>query len=107
MLINNISQSIYNELRKLDAGHKAEKEQSANNAGKKSAKQSDSDRSELSSDGKLQSAAKEDLSGIASMVKAQPDIRADKIAEAQLKISSGFYNSEAFAAKLADKMLGV
>jgi anti-sigma28 factor (negative regulator of flagellin synthesis) len=105
MLINNISQSIYNELRKLDAGHKAEKEQSAN-ARKGSAKTGDSDRSELSSNGKLQSETKEDISGIASMVKAQPDIRADKVAEAQARVSSGFYNSEAFADKLADKLLG-
>jgi len=104
MLINNISQSIYNELRKLDAGHKAEKEQNAN-ARKGSVKANDSDRSDLSSNGKLQSET--DISGIASMVKAQPDIRADKIADAQAKISSGFYNSEEFANKLADKLLGV
>ena len=105
MLINKISQSIYNELRKLDGGHKAEKEQNANNAKKGSAKANDSDRSELSNSGKLQS--KEDISGIASMVKAQPDIRADKVADAQAKVSSGFYNSAEFADKLADKMLGV
>lgn len=106
MLINNISQSIYNELRKLDGSHKAEKEQSAN-ARKGSAKANDSDRSDLSRDGKLQSETNEDISGIASMVKAQPEIRADKIADAQAKINSGFYNSEAFASKLADKLLGV
>jgi len=106
MLINKISQSIYNELRKLDGGRKAEKEQNAN-AKKESAKTNDSDRSELSNNGKLRSVSNEDISGVASMVKAQPDVRADKIADAQLKISSGFYNSAAFVDKLADKMLGV
>ncbi|MCL2688302.1 MAG: flagellar biosynthesis anti-sigma factor FlgM [Chitinispirillia bacterium] len=107
MLINKISQSIYNELRKLDGGQRAEKEQNANNAKKGGAKASDSDRSELSSNGKLRSEANEDISGIAAMVKAQPEMRADKIAEAQAKVNSGFYNSAEFAEKLADKMLGV
>jgi hypothetical protein len=40
------------------------------------------------------------------MVRAQPDVRADRVAEAQYRISSGFYNTEAFADKLATKLAG-
>jgi len=41
------------------------------------------------------------------MVKAQPDVRTEKVAEVQAKIGNGFYNSNAFADKLAEKLAGV
>jgi len=41
------------------------------------------------------------------MIKAQPDVRADKVAEVQAKIGSGFYNTSAFADKLAGRLAGV
>jgi len=106
MLINNISQAIHNELRKIDGSRKTEKEKELPNKAKaSSAKTGGSDSSELSLCGKKQSEAGGDMHSISSMVKAQPDLRTDKIAEAKLKISSGFYNSEAFADKLADKLM--
>jgi anti-sigma28 factor (negative regulator of flagellin synthesis) len=98
MLINKISQAMQGELRKLDgASRKQDTERPA-------AKAKVADRSDLSASGRMHREVKGDMQIISSMVKAQPDIRADKVAEAQSKISMGFYNTDAFADKLASKL---
>jgi len=99
MQINQISQSMQSELRKVDGSQaKAVKEQPKAKIG---------DRSEFSASGKLQSETKGDVQIISSMLKAQPDVRTEKVAEVQAKIGNGFYNTEAFAGKLAEKLAGV
>ncbi|MDR0306403.1 MAG: flagellar biosynthesis anti-sigma factor FlgM [Chitinispirillales bacterium] len=105
MLINNISQSIHNEMRKLDGSRKTEREKELAEKKNSGTEKSGSDNSELSTRGKQQSLAQSDMYAISSMLRAQPDQRADKIEEIKLKLSSGFYNSEAFVDKLADKLL--
>jgi len=99
MQISQISQSMQSELRKIDGSQaKAVKEQPKAKAG---------DRSEFSVHGKLQSETKGDIHLISSMLKAQPDVRTEKVAEVQAKIGNGFYNTNAFADKLAEKLAGV
>jgi anti-sigma28 factor (negative regulator of flagellin synthesis) len=98
MQISKISQAMQGELRKIDGtGRKQDREQQA-------AKASYSDRSELSANGRMQREAKGDMQIISSMVKAQPDVRAEKVAEARMKISMGVYNSADFTDKLAAKL---
>jgi len=98
MQISKISQAMQGELRKIDGtARKQDKEQQAAKAGY-------SDRSELSADGRKQREAKGDMQIISSMVNAQPDVRAEKVAEARTKISMGVYNSPDFADKLAAKL---
>jgi anti-sigma28 factor (negative regulator of flagellin synthesis) len=99
MQINQISQSMQSELRKIDGSQaRTAKEQPTAKAG---------DRSELSAHGKLQSETKGDIQIISSMIKAQPDVRTEKVADVQAKIGDGFYNTGAFADKLAEKLAGV
>jgi len=99
MQINQISQSMQSELRKVDGSQaKTAKEQPAAKVG---------DRSEFSVNGKLQSETKGDIQIISSMLKAQPDVRTEKVAEVQAKIGSGFYNSGAFTEKLAERLASV
>jgi len=99
MQINQISQSMRSELRKVDGSQaKTVKEQPKAKTG---------DSSEFSVHGKLQSATKGDIQIISSMLKAQPDVRTDKVADAQAKVSAGFYNTDAFAGKLAERLAGV
>ena len=102
MMINKISQAMQGELRKVDSSLKADRLHQPVKSGNAGAV----DRSEFSTDGKMQREIKGDMQIISSMVKAQPDVRAEKVAEARAKISMGFYNTEAFAAKLADKLAG-
>ncbi|MDR0330961.1 MAG: flagellar biosynthesis anti-sigma factor FlgM [Chitinispirillales bacterium] len=97
MQISKISQAMHSELRKVDGSRKPEKEQPT-------AKAVSADRSELSADGQKQREIKGEMQIISSMVKAQPDVRADKVAEARTKIGMGFYSTEAFAEKLASKL---
>ncbi|MCL2182504.1 MAG: flagellar biosynthesis anti-sigma factor FlgM [Chitinispirillia bacterium] len=98
MQINKISQAMQSELRKIDgSARKQDKEQPVAKAGV-------TDRSELSADGQKQRAAKGETQIISSMVKAQPDERAEKIAEAKVKINSGHYNTGEFIDRLAGKL---
>lgn len=97
MMINKISQAMQGELHKVDGSRKPEKEQPA-------AKTGVADRSELSAGGKMQREVQGDTHIISSMIKAQPDVRSDKVAEVRERIGSGFYNTDAFADKLASKL---
>jgi hypothetical protein len=98
MLISKISQTMQGELRKIDGSARAketEKEQPKAKAG---------DRSEFSASAKIKIETHGDTEIISSMLRAQPDIRTEKVADAQAKVGSGFYNTEAFAEKLAGKL---
>jgi len=98
MLIGKISQTMHGELRKADAARRAKSEQST-------AKDARTDSSELSADGKKQRDVRGEVQIISSMVKAQPDVRTERVIEAKMRVSNGFYNTESFAEKLAATIL--
>jgi flagellar biosynthesis anti-sigma factor FlgM len=98
MRINAVTQSLNAELRKVDNAKKADKDQ-------KAAKASSADRSEFSSNAQRLSETKASFETINASVAAQPDVRSEKIAEVKQKIESGYYNSEEFIDKLADKLM--
>jgi len=97
MLINKISQAMQGELRKVDG---VRKPGSAEPAAKAAAK----DRLELSRDGAMERDIKGEMNIIAARVKAEPDIREDKVFEARMKVERGFYNTDDFAGRLASKL---
>lgn len=95
MRINAITQPLQAELRKVENSKKAEK------AGKPQV----TDRSEFSSGAQRLSETKAQFEAIAANLSAQPDIRSEKIAEVKAKMERGYYNSEEFIDKLAEKLL--
>jgi len=95
MRINAITQPLQAELRKVDRAAKAEK------AGKAQI----TDRSEFSSGAQRLNETKAQFETIAATLNAQPEIRSEKIAEVKAKIENGYYNSEEFIDKLAEKLL--
>jgi anti-sigma28 factor (negative regulator of flagellin synthesis) len=97
MLISKISQAMQGELRKVDAARRAKSEAPA-------AKKTGTDRSELSADGKGRRDVQGEARALSSMVRGQPDVRTEKVAEAKMKVSSGYYNTPSFAEALAAKM---
>jgi len=103
MLISNVSQSqtMQGELRKVDGTRRAKGEEPA---AKKSGA-THSDRSELSTDGGKRRDVQDEARVLSSMVKGQPDVRTERVAEAKARVSSGYYNTESFAESLAAKMI--
>jgi|TergutMp193P3_1026864.scaffolds.fasta_scaffold14398_2 hypothetical protein len=99
MQINKISQAMQGELRKVDGVRKPGRPEST-------VKAATTDRSELSASGKMEREVKGEMQIISSMVRAQPDVRADKVLEARSKVDMGFYGTESFADKLASKLAG-
>jgi flagellar biosynthesis anti-sigma factor FlgM len=98
MRINAITQPLSAELRKIESAKKTEKDG-------KGAKTPFVDRSEFSANAQRLSETKAQFETIAASVAAQPDIRPEKVAEVKDKIDRGYYNSEEFIDKLADKLL--
>ena len=98
MRINAITQPLSAELRKIESAKKTDKEG-------KSAKTVSVDRSEFSANAQRLSETKAQFEAIATSVAAQPDVRPDKVAEVKEKIEQGYYDSEEFINKLADKLL--
>ncbi|KMQ49719.1 hypothetical protein CHISP_3383 [Chitinispirillum alkaliphilum] len=98
MRISTVSQPLNAEMRKIDSARKNEKSSGAN-------KTSGTDRSEFSAKGKRLNETKAQIENISASLSAVPEVREDKVAEVKSKIDSGFYNSEEFIDKLADKML--
>jgi negative regulator of flagellin synthesis FlgM len=98
MRINAVTQPITSELQKIESVRKSERES-------KVSKTLPSDRSVISSDAQKLSETKAQFETIASSVAAQPDVRAEKVDEVRKKIESGYYNSDEFIDKLADKLL--
>jgi flagellar biosynthesis anti-sigma factor FlgM len=97
MQINSIVQPITAELRKIESAKKAD-------TNTKTRAQS-ADTSSISSSGQQLSATNGEAATIAASVAAQPDVRTEKVAEVKGKIQSGYYNSDEFVDKLADKLL--
>jgi anti-sigma28 factor (negative regulator of flagellin synthesis) len=100
MLISNVSQSqtMQGELRKVDGTRRAKGEEPA-------AKKGGADRSDLSTDVGKRRDVQDEARMVSSMVKGQPDVRTDRVAEAKARVSNGYYNTEAFAETLAAKMI--
>ena len=98
MRINAVTQPLSAELRKIESARKIEKDT-------KSAKAPAADRSEFSANAQSLSATKAQFETIAASVAAQPDVRPEKVAEVREKIERGYYNSDEFIDKLADKLL--
>jgi flagellar biosynthesis anti-sigma factor FlgM len=97
MQINSIVQPIAAELRKTD---------SAKKAGTNTKVQAQSaDKSDISSSGQALNATNSETATISASIAAQPDVRTEKVAEVKGKIQSGYYNSDEFVDKLADKLL--
>ena len=103
MLISNVSQSqtMQGELRKLDGSRRAKSEQPA----AKGSGTGHSDRSDLSADGQKRRDVQGEVKVLSSMVTGQPDVRPERVAEAKMRVSSGYYNTESFAETLASKMI--
>jgi anti-sigma28 factor (negative regulator of flagellin synthesis) len=70
---------------------------SANKAGR--------DASIISSDGKRLNATASDVNTVKTQVEIRPEIRPEKVEEARAKIKSGYYNSEEFIDRLAEKIM--
>jgi anti-sigma28 factor (negative regulator of flagellin synthesis) len=98
MRINAITQPLSAELRKIEAARKVDKDA-------RTAKASTPDRSEFSANAQRLSETKAQFETIATAITGQPDVRTEKIAEVKEKIESGYYNSEEFIDKLADRLL--
>lgn len=96
MRINAVTQPFNAELRKIESSRKVEKET-------KNAKVSD--RSDISSDAQALSETNAQINTINTSVSSLPDIRNEKIAEVRSKIEKGYYNSEEFLDKLAERLL--
>ncbi|MBN2036241.1 MAG: flagellar biosynthesis anti-sigma factor FlgM [Chitinispirillaceae bacterium] len=86
------------ELRKIESAKKAEKEP-------KGIKTPSADRSEFSANAKRLSETKAQFQTIAASVAAQPDVRPERVAEVREKMEQGYYDSDEFIDKLADKLL--
>jgi len=63
------------------------------------------DASFISSDGKRLNETASDVHTVKSTADLHPEIRSEKVQEVKDKIKSGYYNSEEFIDKLADKIM--
>lgn len=98
MRINTITEPLNAELRKIENAKKPD-----NNA---KAKAPTTDKSEFSADAQqLSSTQTAQINTISASVSAQPDVRPEKVAEVKAKIENGYYNSDEFIDKLADKLM--
>jgi len=96
MRINAITQPVKAELRKIEASRKTDKE---------SKNIKISDRSDISSGAQSLNETKAQSDTIAASLSSLPDIRNEKIAEVRSKIENGYYNSDEFLEKLAERLL--
>jgi flagellar biosynthesis anti-sigma factor FlgM len=97
MRINALTQTYNAEFRKIENARKAEKDA-------KTGKAPIVDQTEFSSSAQRLSDTKAELQTIAASISAQPDVRMDRIAEVKQKIENGYYNSDEFIDKLANKL---
>jgi negative regulator of flagellin synthesis FlgM len=98
MRINAVTQPITSELQKIESVRKTERES-------KLSKAPPVDHSQISSDAQKLSETSAQFETITSSITAQPEVRMDKIDDVKKKIESGYYDSEEFIEKLADKLL--
>jgi flagellar biosynthesis anti-sigma factor FlgM len=100
MRINAVTQPIASELKKIESARKNDRDSKVSGNKPLSA-----DHSEISSDAQKLSETKVQSEALVSTIAAQPEIRLDKIDEVRHKIENGYYNSDDFIDKLADKLL--
>jgi len=107
MLISNVSQSqtMQGELRKVDGTPRRAKNEQPVSKESGAGRSDRSDRSDLSTDGGKRRDVQSEVRMLSSMVKGQPDIRAERVEEAKVRVSSGYYNTESFAETLASKII--
>ena len=99
MRISAITEAYSSELRKVDNSKKnTEKTERAKAP-------VTSDRSDISSDAQRLSETKAQSAAVLAQVNSQPDVRTEKVAEVKAKISNGYYNTDEFIDKLADKLM--
>lgn len=96
MRISAVTQSITSELRKIDSIRKTGRE--------KVSKASAGSQPNISSSAQKLSDTQAQFATITSSISAQPDIRTEKINEVKQKIENGYYNTEEFIDKLAEKL---
>ncbi len=92
-----IQQKILSELKKVESTKKVEKTPTQQDRAV--------DRSEFSSKAQRLSNTKANAEIVSAHLAAQPEVRTEKIEEVRQKIDSGFYDSQEFIDKLADKLL--
>jgi flagellar biosynthesis anti-sigma factor FlgM len=63
------------------------------------------DASQISSEAKRLNSTAADVNTVQARVDVQPEIRTEKVEEVKLKIKNGFYNSDVFIDKLAEKIM--
>ena len=98
MRISAVTQQFHAELRKVNNARRTERSDKNNRTTR-------TDRSDVSADAQSLSEVKAHFDTIAANLSVHPDVRAEKISEVREKINNGFYNSEEFIEKLADKLL--
>lgn len=98
MRLESIANNVNNEIRKVESARRNDKVDKTKGASK-------SDSLSFSSNAQRLSETKANADIVASRIEIEPDIRADKVEEVRKKIESGFYNSEEFTDKLADKLI--
>lgn len=101
MRINAVTQPITSELKKIESARKNDRDSRVSS----NKPLLPADHSEISSDAQKLSKTKAQSEAIVSTIAAQPEIRLDKIEEVKHKIENGYYNSDDFIDKLADKLL--
>lgn len=97
MRISAIHELLNTETKKIES---AKKTDSASKA-----KSFPADKTEFSSKAQRLNETKTQIETIASKISAEPDVRLDKVAEVKEKIKSGYYETDDFNDKLADKLL--
>lgn len=97
MRISALSESFNAEFRKIDTTRKADKVTKQRLA--------PVDSSQVSSGALKMNEAQASHDIAFAQINSQPDVRPEKVAEVQEKIRNGFYDTDEFAGKLADKMI--
>jgi flagellar biosynthesis anti-sigma factor FlgM len=97
MRINTVTEAFKTELRKTENAKKVEKNPKAAKAV--------GDRLEFSSSAQRLSETKANVEVAAAQIASTPDVRPEKIAEVKAKIEQGYYNTDEFIGKLADKLM--
>lgn len=98
MRLESITNNITNEIRKVDSARRNDKVDKTKGTAK-------SDSSTFSSNAQRLSETKANADIVASRLEVEPEVRAEKVEEVRKKIESGYYNSEEFTDKLADKLM--
>lgn len=99
MRLESINNIVSAEFRKVESSKKKAASDS------KSPKLTRGDKASLSTGAQKMSETAASSKMVAARITAEPDVRANKIAEVKGKIESGYYNSSQFADQLADKLI--